>query len=216
MRSVLTMLTQAPYWLWNKEMGVLWTSHSCRAPNQYIVRQTSSCAIKLEEDLLFDAFESHPLYPLSFARDRNIAPTTLTSNLFSSSVQLSRYFSCVVVDRTLDSGARGCFQVLALSLQLWRIFQPLHSLSMLDVLFRAVIRLCTISPCYLFCKFMVRRECKWIGMMISHAYHLSGGRMTSRLISLSNYTLSLMRMLLFSFQKENSLSENNIGTPSLL
>lgn len=39
--------------------------------------------------------------------------------------------------------------------------------------------------------------------------------MASRLINLSNYTLSFMRMLLFSFPKENNLSENNISTPSL-
>lgn len=39
--------------------------------------------------------------------------------------------------------------------------------------------------------------------------------MASRLINLSNYTLSFTRMLLFSFQKENNLSENSISRPSL-
>lgn len=43
---------------------------------------------------------------------------------------------------------------------------------MLGVLFQPTIRRCTVIPCHLLCKFMVRRECKWVGIMISHDYHL--------------------------------------------
>lgn len=63
--------------------------------------KTNCCAIKLEEDFLFDASESQPLYQPLVACDRNIAPTTLASHLLSLSIQLSRHFSCAVVDRTL-------------------------------------------------------------------------------------------------------------------